>query len=189
GFGERRAIDTEAEAGLFDRRAEARGDVSSEGAEIGRPVAGLYPSRLNAGEIEQAVDQPQKSRAVAMSELHLLAHLFGARLPRQDVLEWPEHERERRTEFVADIGEEGGLGAVELGERYRPTARGLVGIGSGNGRGDVAGRETEETAIALVEQAVGIEAGDEDARPPGLARGRDRQNGGHEALALPGATR
>ena len=36
----------------------------------------------------------------------------------QRILERPEHQRERRAELVADVGEERGLGAIDLGQRF-----------------------------------------------------------------------
>ena len=47
----------------------------------------------------------------------------------QHLLERAQHQRQRRAELVADVGEEGGLGAVELGQRLGAPALLLVGAG------------------------------------------------------------
>jgi hypothetical protein len=48
---------------------------------------------------------------------------------------------------VADVAEEGGLGAVELGELLGPLALGLVGPRLGDRAGDVAGDQAHEAAV------------------------------------------
>ena len=46
----------------------------------------------------------------------------------EHVLERPEHQRQRRAELVADVREERGLGAVELGQRLGAAALFFVGV-------------------------------------------------------------
>src|ERR1700732_3821181 len=57
GFGERRAIDDELDAGLLDRRAEAARQVGCQGAHIGAFVSGLYAAGFDARKIEQSINQ------------------------------------------------------------------------------------------------------------------------------------
>ena len=65
----------------------------------------------------------------------------------EDVFERAEHESERGAEFVADVGEEDGLGAVELGERFGAAAFLLVGAGVGERGGDLAGDQLDEAGV------------------------------------------
>ena len=58
----------------------------------------------------------------------------AARPVGERVLGGAEQQRQRSAELVADVGEERGLGAVELGERLGPAALGLVGAGGGDAR-------------------------------------------------------
>ena len=74
---------------------------------------------------------------------------------------------------MAHVGEEGGLRPVQLGERLRAAPLFIVGERVGNRGGHLAADEREEAAVAGVEQAVGIEPGDEDDGPAGLAGARD----------------
>ncbi len=77
---------------------------------------------------------------------------------------------------MADVREESRLGAVELGQGLDPAPLLLVGVGVGDGGGDLAGHQPEETAIVLVEQAIGIQSHDQHAAAAGLAGGRDGQH-------------
>ena len=65
----------------------------------------------------------------------------------QHVLDRAEHQRQRRAELVADVGEEGGLGPVEFGQRLGPLPLLLVGPGVGDGGGDLAGQQVEEPLV------------------------------------------
>ena len=55
----------------------------------------------------------------------------------QGVLERPQHQRQRGAELVADVGEERGLGPIELGQRLGPPPLLLVGPCVGDGGGDL----------------------------------------------------
>ncbi len=101
----------------------------------------------------------------------------AGRAARQHLLEGAEHQGERRTELMADIGEERGLGPVELGQGLGAPALFLVGVGAGNGGRDLARHEAEERAVIRVEQPVGIEAHDQDAAASGVAAGGDGAGG------------
>ncbi len=186
---QRRAIEHQPEIGLLDGRPEARGDARAELGKIGRPVGGLHAARLDAREIEQAVDQAQQPVAVAVRQHRMLPRLLERDVAVQHFLERAQHEGERRAEFVADVGEEGGLGAVEFGQRLDPAALLLIGIGAGDRRRDLAGRQLQELPVRIVEQPVGAEAHDQEARPPGLARRRHGDHRRRRGRPVPDATR
>ena len=57
----------------------------------------------------------------------------------QRFLQGPQHQGQRRPEFVADIGEEGGFGAIDFGERFGAAAFLLISLGVGNRRSDLPG--------------------------------------------------
>ena len=86
---------------------------------------------------------------------------------------------------MADVGEERGLGPIDLGERLGAAAFLFVGFGIGDRRGDLAGDQFHETGIVVVEQAKRVEAGDENAGASGFAARHDRQHDG--AVRAPAA--
>ena len=91
-------------------------DFTVERAGLSLDVHGLErgfdAAGLDAREIEQRVDEPEQPEAVPMRDRQRLA-LRGRHQRRLErVFERPQHERQRRAEFVADVAEEGGLGAV-----------------------------------------------------------------------------
>ena len=94
---------------------------------------------------------------------------------RKLLLERPEHQRQRRPELVRDVGEEGRLGAVDVGQRLGARALLLVGERVGQGAGHALRDEVEEPAVGLVQRQPRADAGDEDARGPLGARRADRQ--------------
>ena len=64
-----------------------------------------------------------------MGRLHQVALAGrGAGVDGEHVLQWAEHQGERRAELVADVGEEGGLRPVQLGQRLGAPALVLVGL-------------------------------------------------------------
>ena len=62
-------------------------------------------------------------RCATVTSSRLARRLFA--VP-QHVLERTQHQRQRRAEFVADVGEKGRLGAVDLGQRLGAAALLLV---------------------------------------------------------------
>ncbi len=101
------------------------------------------------------------------------------------VLGRAEQQRERRAQLVADVGEERGLGLVELQQAFVAQALLFVGARVREARGDLAGDELDEAAVALVERAVAVQAGDEEAH-----RGRaERDDERGERRLVPGAGR
>ena len=95
---------------------------------------------------------------------------LGARC--EQVLERPEHQRQRRAELVADVAEERRLGAVELGQRLGALALLLVGRRLRHRRPDLRGDEIEEVAIVAVEREEPAGAGDQE--PRALPAAQDR---------------
>ena len=161
---ERRRVDGEREAGLLAGGSEAAGEVAGEGGKVGRLVDGLNAAGLDAREVEQCVDQPLQAKAVALRELDPLALAAVQRLARlrERVLQRAQHQRQRRAELVADVGEEGGLGPVDRRQRLGPLAGLLVGSGVADRGGDLGGRQIEERAIVVIEPQPRADAGDEE---------------------------
>ena len=89
-------------------------------------------------------------------------------------LERTQHQRERGAEFVADIGEEGGLRAIDLGQRLGALALRLVGARAGEAGGDLRGDQIDEAGIRFVERPIGVDARDEHAGRTRLALLDDR---------------
>ena len=88
---------------------------------------------------------------------------------------------------MADIGEEGRLGAVDFRQRLGPPAFGLIGQAISGSRGDLAGDEVQEPGIAFIVETKRIEPGDDEAA---LADFAGREDGEHHRLfgRLPPAT-
>ncbi len=186
-----RTIDHQPQAGLIDRRAEVRGELGGHGRQIGRLIVRLHAARLDPREIEQRVDQLEQAHGIAMRNVEQGAAVrrdLRRRLG-QHLLQGGQHQGQRRAELVADIGEEGGLGAVDLGQRFGALALLLIGLGIADPGRDLAGQEGQEGAVALVEQAKGIEPDHQSAGPPGLAARGQRQDGCLAGRLLPGANR
>ena len=74
------------------------------------------------------------------------------------ILERPEHQRQRRAELVADVGEEGRLGAVDLGQRFGAAAFLFVGVRVGQPRRELAHEQRDEAPIGVVDDRNGLSA-------------------------------
>ena len=109
-------------------------------------------------------DEPQQPQAVAVRGGQALAAGRAERVVGQLLLERAEHQRQRRAELVRDVGEERGLGAVDVGERLGPRALLLIGERVRQRAGDALRDEVEEAAVGLVELEAGADAGDQHAR-------------------------
>jgi hypothetical protein len=94
---------------------------------------------------------------------------------RQFVLQRPDEQRQRRPKFVADVAEEGGLRAVDVGERLRPLPFRFVRAGVCDRDPHLIGDQAEETLIALVERPARIEADDEASRPSAAGQRQRRR--------------
>ena len=102
------------------------GDVARHEREIGRLVARSRPTRLDAGEIEQRIDKFQKTKGVTVRGIKPFALGVGQPSTRQGVLQRSEHRGEGRSKFVADVGKEQRLGAVDFSEGFSTLALRLV---------------------------------------------------------------
>ena len=99
-----------------------------------------------------------------------LAPSERSRIGAQRVLDRPEHQRERRAELVADVAEEGGLRAIELGERLGAPALFLVGLRVGDARADLARDEVEEPRYSSSKRRNGLSPTTRTPGAAGLAR-------------------
>ena len=146
--------------------------------QIGRLVGGLHAAGLDAREIEQRVDQLQQAQAVAVREFRgsRAARPAASRRSAERVFQRAQHQRQRRAELVADVGEERGLGAVDLGQRFGALALLLVGARVGDAGRDLSRQQAEEAAIVVVERPVRIQAGDKETGDAALACSRQRHD-------------
>jgi hypothetical protein len=94
----------------------------------------------------------------------------------QRVLDRRQHQSQGRAELVTDVGKEGRLGAVDLGQRLCPAALLLIGLRIGDRGRDLSCHQANEAAIIVIKQAIWIEANNNDAGPTGLARRQDRKD-------------
>ena len=115
---QRRAVHGERQAGPVDRRPEHAGQFSGNRRPVGGLESGLHSPGLDAREVQQGVDQLGQPQAVAVDEFQFLARLLiETGRPAAQFVDRSKDQSERGAEFVADVGEEGGLGAVEFGQR------------------------------------------------------------------------
>ena len=150
GLGQRRSVDLEPQPRAVEGGPEARREVTGELCEIRGPEGGVRAPRLEARELEERVDQALQAERVPVDEVEALARRRHAGDDR--LLHWPEEEGQRGPELMADVVEEGGLGAIQLGElRDSPPLR-LEGPGVRDGAGHLSNGEREESAVARVPQ-------------------------------------
>ena len=69
----------------------------------------------------------------------------------QQILDGTEHERQRSAEFVADVAEERGLRAVNLGQGFQPLSLFFSGARILDGGGDLPGDQFIERAVFGIE--------------------------------------
>ena len=144
------AVHLEGQAGPVHRRAEDAGQVGGEGGQVDRLVAGLHAAGLDPREVQQRVDELAQPQAVALDDLELLA---GARVlrgrvlrgqPGPELLHRAHDQGERGAELVADVGEERGLGPVQLGQLLGAPLLDLVGHRAVDQRRGLLGDQAEE---------------------------------------------
>src|SRR5271165_535720 len=103
-----RTIDVEAQSSLLDSRAKDTRKLSREGREVHRFICCPDTPGFDARKIEQRINKPQQPQTVALDKIDLLIGppclqvCRAAELVLQ-FLQRPEHQRERRTELVADV--------------------------------------------------------------------------------------
>ena len=146
--------------GALHRRLEGARQIVRQLRQIGRRIAGAHATRLDAREVEQGVDQLVQANRVAVRGRQALA---GERARGERIFERPQHQRQRRAELVADIGEERRLGAVDLGQRFGAPARVLAGANGVDGVADLLRQEHQEVLVARVELQHRAQAEEGDA--------------------------
>ena len=178
GLGQRRAIHLVGQPGPLDRRPEDAGQVGRERGQVHRLVTRLHPAGLDTREVQQGVDQLAQAQPVTVNDVQFLADgLVLGRQPRAQLLQRSHDQRERRTELMADVGEERGLGPVQLGQFLGPPLLELVGHGPVDESGRLLRDQPEEGHVRLVQGAAG--AGREHDHPHGLAARLTRQRKDH----------
>ena len=114
-----------------------------------------------------------------MRDLDRLAQRRGAAFGRrQRLLQGAEHERQRRAEFVTDVGEERRLGAVEFSQRLGALALAFVFVGPRDRRRNLRRHQFNETFELGVQRPMRIEARHKIAERRaafGAAHGRDQR--------------
>jgi hypothetical protein len=132
-------------------------------------------TRPDAREVEEGVDELEEAEAVAVRGAEALAAIGGERVGAlcEFVFEWAEHEGEWGAKFVADVGEKGGLGAVDFREGFGAFAFLLIRAGVGDGGGDVSDEQIVKGAIGVVKGEARADAGDERTYGLRAAGGQD----------------
>jgi hypothetical protein len=141
-LGKRGAVHDQPQAGLLARGAEVAGQVRRQGGQVGRLIRRLGAARLDAGEVQEGVDELEQAESVAVGRLQRRAMFGCQRLMGvgQGVLDRAEQEGQGGPELVADVRKEGGLGPVEFGARVGALSFFLISTGVGDGGADVPGQ-------------------------------------------------
>ena len=181
-FGKRWTVHDELHPGRFDQRLERPGESGGEDGQVCRLERGPEATRLDARKVEQAVDEAQEPERASVNCLEVLSVEGSAG---ERILDRSEDQREWRAKLMADVAEERGLRAVELGECLRALSLLLVSAGVGHGGRDVAGHEIEEAPVVIVEGAPWADP--EHQHPGGLleARACDRNKHGLACRLIP----
>ena len=163
--------------------------ASSTGSNLPGRASGRQPR-----EVKQRVDEFQQPLAVAGDDLDPAAVRFAERVlgVGQRILGWSEEQRQRRPQLVADVGEERGLGPVELGQLLCPPALRRVGAGAGDAGGQLGGDQPQERPVCLVERAIAVDSHDQESvrcRSGDLLGQRQHQRGGRRLLPASGGQR
>ena len=116
---------------------------------------------------------------IALSDVKALA-LYriqgGSRGVVQGVLDRTEHQRQRRAEFMTDVGEEQRLRPVDFRQGIGAPALLLESARAGKAGGNLAGQKFDEAGVAFIEFPVGIERGNNAAGGLFLSFDADRNN-------------
>jgi hypothetical protein len=173
-LGQRRAVDDEPHAGLFDQRMEGAGQFARQRGKVGRHEAQRKASRVDARDVEQAVHQAQQANAVSMHDLHVIA--VQGRMVGERVFDDAEDERQRRSKLVADIAEKGGLGAIDLGQRFCTQFFFLKRTRIDHGARHLVGNGQKEGVVALIQASMRADACHQQGGWCSLARAVERQH-------------
>src|SRR5579871_295951 len=116
GFAKVGTVDNQFEPRLLGGRPIIAEKLRGKAGKIRGLIHGLVTAGLDAGKIEQSVDEAQEPGAISAHQLELF-FCAGRKVrlaAREQVFERAEHQGERRAELVADVTEERGLGAVNF---------------------------------------------------------------------------
>ena len=168
GLGQRRAVARSAQSparSQAERKMLARSAVTAARS-VGSYAAWTRPAsiREKSSSVFTSFCSRRPLRWTTVSSSRSSGSSWSPGLARS-VLERPEHERERRTELVAHVAEERGLGAVQLGQGFgaagAPPRRRARSPMAAETR---AGGEVEEVAIVAGQPEEPAHAGDQRAR-------------------------
>ncbi len=176
-FGERRAIHLEGQAGPLERGPEHAAQVGGERGQVDRLEVAMAAAGLDAGEIEQRVDQLAQPKPVPVDDVQVLPD-GGIRVPQPgpQLLHRPHDQGERGTELMADVGEEGGLGPVQLRQFLSAPLLGPVRARAVDERRGLPGDQAHERPVVVVQAMT--RAGREGQHPDRLGRRVHRQHHG-----------
>src|SRR5215470_6592581 len=124
-----------------------------------------------------------------MDERQVLYLLCWQRRLGKGFFERPQHQRERGTKFVADVGKESCLGAVDLRQRFSAPLLILVGLGVADGVVELTSDKAEKAFVVVVRQAKRVEPSEEKPGPSSFTSRRDRQDNGLVRWTLPNRSR
>ena len=153
------------EAGLFNGRSEHARELRGEAGEIGGLVVSIDAPGLDAREIQQRIHQPQQPQGVAMRELLSFSMRGRQRSGNigQAIFKRSEQQRERCSEFVADVAEERRFRPIDLRKGFGALSLLLVRARVRQRRAKLVGDEIEKRPVRVVERAPRIEADDQPA--------------------------
>ena len=97
----------------------------------------------------------------------------------EGVFDRPEHQRQRRPEFMTDVGEEQSLGPINFSQSLGAAPLFLIGLGVCDACADFAGRQFEKAPIRVVKCPKRIETRNEHALACGFT---PRRNGNERGL-------
>src|SRR5215470_848598 len=112
---QRWTVHPQSQPSLVERGPKGRSKLGSKGRYVHRLVSSLQPSRLNAGEIQQRVDELEQAQRVTMGDANELTPLRTRLVARfgKNFLKRRQHESDRRAELMTDVGKKQGLRVVE----------------------------------------------------------------------------
>ena len=130
---------------------ERRRYVGGQRADIGARQLRVGAAGLDAGEVEQRVDQALQAPGVAARRAQpIRQHTSRCRFG-QRIVERPEQQRQRGAELVADVGQERRFRPVQIGQRVGPAPLLFVGDGGGKRRGQLVRQQLAEPAVHRIE--------------------------------------
>ena len=107
-------VDDERDPALEGDDFEQRGDAAHEGREFDGLVDRSERAGLEPRGRQQVLDQPELHARVPRGHLEVVPLEVRRSAASQHAVEHAEHERERRAQLVADVGDEASLEAVDL---------------------------------------------------------------------------